>query len=612
MFFYEVALTGLNLLPLTFESEQKVAEFCEVEVETKSGKKRGFVLREVARPEFETKAITAVFSTLTPHQKTLAKFIARYYSCQLGVSLALFTTGEQNLPKTEFKQKFEKTPVLSEKQKNAEAFLLAHTPALLFGDTGSGKSEIYISLIAKALNEGKQAVFLMPEISLTPQMTARLREYFGDSVGVWHSHVSKPAKAKLLKQLATGEVRLVAGARSALFLPLPNLSLVIVDEEHDESYKSGTSPFYNARDLAVLLGDRHKEIRVVLGSATPSVTSLYKFKTHRLNGTFFASQKEFLFDKTPTSVSKMVISHISKTLEQKKQAVVFLPTRANFRYLICGVCGKSVECPHCSVGMSLHKNEGVLKCHYCGFFTRPSSECVACGEEVLQARKMGTSEVVEQLKRHFPDARIAKFDRDEITTQKKLESVLEAFNSRTIDILVGTQMLSKGHDYHSVNLAVILGLDDMLSYADFRAREKCLSLAMQVAGRAGRSGEARVLLQTLSEEFFRRFVENYDAFYEDEVRFREPLYPPFSRLMRILINDKKEENCAKKLNAVLGEFAKTGVEVVGSGKAVVEKVAGTFRYYVLLRAKEPAVLLRCGEIALKNGCKPDIDPLNFG
>ncbi|WP_298833790.1 primosomal protein N' [uncultured Campylobacter sp.] len=443
-----------------------------------------------------------------------------------------------------------KIPNLTPAQEQARKFAEANETSLIFGDTGSGKSEIYIALIAQALAAGKQALFLMPEISLTPQMTKRLQSYFGERLGVWHSKISPKKKREILAKFNAGEIRLIAGARSALFLPFSDLGLIVVDEEHDDSYKSAAAPRLNARDAAIFVGKK-LGIRVVLGSATPALSTYAKQPHFRLRGTYFSSAKRFIFDESETGLSPKILTEIGRSLEAGKQAVVFLPTRANYKYMVCENCGQIVRCPFCAVGMSYHADAAALKCHYCGFSTFYRASCENCGGEVMQARKIGTGELAAQLAAHFPNARIAKFDRDEITTQRKLEALLNNFNAHKIDILVGTQMLSKGHDYHGVDLAVIMGIDEHLSYPDFRAREKTLALAMQVAGRAGRSGQGRVVIQTRQSGFFRDYIENYDDFLRDEAEFREGLYPPYMRLLRVLISHKNEKAASEIMNVAL-------------------------------------------------------------
>lgn len=595
MLYYEVAVLGAGLKPLTYSSNFKIPSYYQiVSVPVKSSVKSAVLLREVVKPTFKTKEILEISQLkFTQFQSTLANFIANYYVCEKGVAFGIFEpagkterdyanpatkqnciseqtpAGEQNFalggncgiaqnsdaavqnhvsPLSPLQ--IGKIPNLTPAQEQARKFAEANETSLIFGDTGSGKSEIYIALIAQALAAGKQALFLMPEISLTPQMTKRLQSYFGERLGVWHSKISPKKKREILAKFNAGEIRLIAGARSALFLPFSDLGLIVVDEEHDDSYKSAAAPRLNARDAAIFVGKK-LGIRVVLGSATPALSTYAKQPHFRLRGTYFGSAKRFIFDESETGLSPKILTEIGRSLEAGKQAVVFLPTRANYKYMVCENCGQIVRCPFCAVGMSYHADAAALKCHYCGFSTFYRASCENCGGEVMQARKIGTGELAAQLAARFPSARIAKFDRDEITTQRKLEALLNNFKAHKIDILVGTQMLSKGHDYHGVDLAVIMGIDEHLSYPDFRAREKTLALAMQVAGRAGRSGQGRVVIQTRQSGFFRDYIENYDDFLRDEEEFREGLYPPYMRLLRVLISHKNEKAAGEIMNVAL-------------------------------------------------------------
>lgn len=641
MYYYEVIINGKNLAPLTYHSNAQIPNFNAVKISLRNKESLGFILREVTKPSFKTEQILEILpSFLTPIQQRLLLFIASYYTCSLGLASALFEPMQQsqntiksqenqnaiksqnqlicqNAPELEILNKNITLPKLSQLQSQAYEFCQKRDISLIFGDTGSGKSEIYISAIANTLKNGHQALLLMPEIALTPQMQKRLERYFGDSVGVWHSKITPAKKRKLLADFISGKVRLISGARSALFLPFSDLGLIVVDEEHDQSYKSSVTPAYNTRDLAVFLCAPKQKTdflkpKLILGSATPSATSYHKYEHFRLKGTYFNSQKSFLFDPSNLGLSKMIISHLQEILEQKKQAVVFLPTRANFKLLKCQECGQSFTCPFCSVALSLHKKQNALKCHYCGFMCPIPQACEKCGNNLLEASKIGTSELKLMLEKTLPNAVIAKFDRDEITTAKKLESLLKNFNDQKIDILVGTQMLSKGHDYHNVALAVIMGLDEHLFHCDFRAREKTLALALQIAGRAGRASEGKIIIQSKFSSFFYPYLNDFEEFLKDELAQRNPLYPPFSRLARIIIstdNQSKNENLQNKLVLEFQNIA--DLEIVGYGKAAIEQIANMHRNYILLRAQNPAPLIKACQIAQNNGAWPDIDPFSF-
>ncbi len=637
MFFYKIAILGANLAPLTYCYPKKLSNFQIVKVSIRNKISFGMILEETNQPKFKTIEILEITQKFfTSFQVKLAYFVASYYVTSLGIAFDIFIP-KINQEEEKNKNEILNIPNLNDFQKKARDFALNNKTSLIFGDTGSGKSEIYFDLIAKTLKKNRQVLFLMPEISLTPQMTKRLKNYFGESFEIWHSKINPKKKQEILQNFYSKKINFIAGARSALFLPWDDLGLIIIDEEHDDSYKNANAPRYNARDLAIFAANKFENLKVVLGSATPSLTTFYKQKTFRLKGTFFESKKKFFYDENLPEISPNIIFAIKKCLGEKKQCVVFLPIRANFRFVICLKCGEIVKCPFCSVGMSFHKDTHYLKCHYCGYTTFFKTKCQKCGNETMENKKIGTSEVVKKLNEIFKTANIAKFDRDEITTQKKLEKLLNDFNSQKIDILVGTQMLSKGHDYHNVALVVIMGLDEYLSYPDFRAREKTLALAMQVSGRTGRKGEGKILIQTQKRDFFEKYIQNYDEFLKDEMEFRKNLYPPFFRIMRVLITHANEKTAQKSLDEclkILKNFAPKKIsyekayemaqnnkisqensdffEIIGYGKARIEFLAKKFRFEILLRAKDYKILLKiaklCAEIP---NTQIDMDAINF-
>ncbi|MBZ7937606.1 MULTISPECIES: primosomal protein N' [Campylobacter] len=611
MRYYEVSIFGLYLQNLIFHSEEKIPSLSEVIVDIKMKKNlRALVIKECEKPNFQTKAIKELTPfSLSKSQFELAKFISYYYATTIGFVLGFFSTSKEYSCK---KLEILKKPNLSFEQQKALEFLNNQSSSLLFADTGSGKTEIYISLIKDYLEKGKQVLFLMPEISLTSQIKKRLEMYFKDNFFLWHSKVSKKKKQECLESFNEGKALLIAGARSALFLPFRNLGLIVVDEEHDNSYKASNKPYINVRDLALFLGSK-LNIKVVLGSATPSLTSFYKQKVFRLKGTFFESRKYFLYDENELSLSPMLLNEIQVSLNKQKQAIIFLPTRANFRQIFCKNCGDTIKCPFCSIAMSLHKNRNLLKCHYCNFTKNIDQFCPSCKGLMLEARKMGTAELKELLESKFIHAKIAKFDSDEITSVKKLNNILKDFNDKKIDILIGTSMLAKGHDYHNVDLSVILGIDEYLFRPNFRSSEETLALAMQVAGRAGRKGEARVLLQTKNRAFFEKYIQNYDTFLKDELENRKDLYPPFKRLLRLIIEDI-DKTKAQKLCEYLAEklAIMKNIELVGYGICGIEMINSKYRFHILIRSDSYKALISIEEYVLQfKNINADIDPIEF-
>ena len=611
MKYYEIVIIGSILEPLTYQSKMEIEPNSIVNVSLRNKELRGVVLKEVEQPPFETSEILSVDEDLYFPSKVLegAKFISQYYSSSFGEALALFLPSNYDIKKEEITIKTNIT--LSEQQQKAFEFTKEKSVSLLFGDTGSGKTEIYIERIAEVINSGKSAIFLLPEISLTPQIKIRLEKVFGKSIEIWHSKVTKKVKERILTNIREGKTRLIVGARSSLFLPLQDIGLIIVDEEHDDSYKSSNKPRVNVKDFAIYYG-RLLGANVILGSATPLAASFYKFPYFRLKGNYYQSKQEYIFENHETELTDLIIRSIDEVLAKEEQVIVFVPTRANFKVISCTECGTGVECPYCSVNMSMHKNNRILKCHYCNFTTQIPKVCSNCGSEHLQSSRIGTAEIAEQLQKIYPDKRVAQFDRDEIRTHKALKEVLSDFNNKQIDILVGTQMLSKGHDYHDVSLSVILGIDNILNIPDYRSREKALSTAIQVAGRSGRKRDGKVIIQTLNVEFFKTFMNNYEIFLEEELGFRKPLYPPFARVCRILVSHTKQQKCIEEIDKIVHNLSgEKEIEIVGYGEAPILKIANKFRYNILLRSQSINQLLNAVNRIKSPLTQIDIDPISF-
>ncbi len=609
MYYYEIAIFRSATTPFTYQSTNPIPMGTIVEVKLRSKVTQGFVYKEADKPEFKTLDILEVLDLrFSKSYIKIFEFISYYYSCSIGESSDLFTPLKiDKLASANIDTKID----LSPQQKDALLFIQEHDLSLLFGDTGSGKSEVYMKLFEETINRGKSALFLMPEIALTPQMLDRLKEKFGKIVQAWHSKITKKRKQEILKAIQNGEVRLVVGARSALFLPLKELDLIVVDEEHDDSYKASNRPRYHARDVAIYMG-KVLGARVVLGSATPSLTSYHKFATFRLKGTYFQSSKRYIFDDSSSDLSGLIINEIKKSLDRSKQVVVFLPTRANFKYLICQDCGSFVECPFCSVGMSLHLDANALKCHYCNYTEVITKICPKCSHNDMRVKRIGTAQVVKRLEEIFTNHTIKRFDRDAITTQKRLDSLIKEFNDKKIDILVGTQMLSKGHNYLDVDLAVIIGIDSLLMQSDFRARERAMSLLLQIAGRSGRSGEGRVVVQTQNREFFQRYLDDYEEFLKDELEYRKGLYPPFKRLMRVVLSGKNTDALKEELLRVGSCLDRIQtIDLVGAGEAPIAKISNKYRFQILLRSTSPKALIKAINRCKTKSCEIDIDPVSF-
>ena len=597
--------------PLTFSSTDLYSPLDLVIVPFQKKEKEALVLEQVCKPEFDTvEIISSTDFYLNKKQFDFASFISQYYFSSLGDALSLFVPYKRDAQAIATEHIVSNIS-LSTRQEKALATMHKNKVSLLFGDTGSGKTEIYMKWFEEILAKEQRVLMLMPEISLSPQMQIRLEEHFGNSVVMWHSKLTKKQKEKNLEKIYNGTARVIAGARSALFLPIEDLGLIVVDEEHDDSYKASSRPRYHARDMAIYYA-KLLNIPILLGSATPSLSSYIKFPHVRLKGGHFKQAKHFVYEPHIEEITPIIEEAVNKTTAKNEQSMLFLPTRANFKYMICDHCGYTYKCPYCDVGMSLHKFSRRVKCHYCNFQEPIPDNCPECKEGILKTSRLGTAEAVEYFKEKYPSLRVGQFDRDVITTQKKLKELLSSFNEGEIDLLIGTQMLSKGHDYHDVTLAVIQGIDNILQMSDYRAREKALSLLIQIAGRSGRKKDAIVLIQSFNEEFFKPFINAYEDFLEEEKEFRKEMYPPYKKLARLNFSDKKSENASKKMNEVLQKLYQMNiVEIVGHGPSPIEKIANKFRFQILLRADKSTDLIKAIKASKNTMCEVDMDPLDF-
>lgn len=617
--YYNLALIGRKSPILSYCCDCTLESGEVVSVPLKNSLVHAAVLEECAQPNFEVKPIfERLFVCLTPLQQNLARFIASYYLCSLGQSLQLFVPIASSLA---FLPQLAPTlKPLSIAQNRAFEAICDSSKALLLGQTGSGKTEVYFHLIAHALSRGKQALLLMPEISLTPQMEERLRHVFGDCVGIWHSKITQKKRNEIVQKIQNGEITILAGARSAMFLPLSRLGLVIVDEEHDDAYKSQSTPFYHARDLALWLCTQG--IQTVLGSATPSASSYYKLRDnlYTLPRFFESASREITFVIGCDEPMPTTLDALQQTLERGEQAIFFLPTRANYKYIICTHCAHTLHCPQCDLTLSYHQKESKISCHHCHYSAPIPSHCPYCSNELV-LRRIGTSELQTRLQEHFPAHTIGRLDKDSTSTSKKLRAILQDFNEGKIAVLIGTQMIAKGHDYHNVGLVVVLGIDYLLRSEDYRARERVIALLVQLCGRSGRKHKGHVIVQTGEAHFFSAYLHDYMRFLDDELTLRGADYPPLARLAMVHIEHKNLQDCAKIFNQTLHFLERNthGVAILGAGQCPVERLANTWRFFVLLShasAKALHTLLReflrfASERKILATISVDIDPVSF-
>lgn len=495
---------------------------------------------------------------------------------------------------------------------------------LIHGVTGSGKTEIYLKIIADKLKEGKSAIFLVPEISLTPQMLSQLRARFGGSAAIMHSGLSAGERFDEWWRLRTGEAKIAIGARSAIFAPLENLGAIIIDEEHDSSYRSETSPRYSTVEIASMRAE-YNGCKLVLGSATPSVESFIKAKdgeyglvtlTERINGRplpeiIIADMRRELRRGNPSNLSRALRGELDKTLQDGKQAIIFLNRRGYSQTVICTDCGYVAKCENCDVSLTYHSEENCLKCHYCGAKYRMLAACPECGGAHLRYSGTGTQRVVAELSQLYPSARIIRMDNDTVSGKDGHYKILKQFSEKNADILVGTQMIAKGHDFPAVTLVGILDADMSLHFSDYRSGERTFQLITQVAGRSGRAGDkGKVVLQTYSpDNYILRFAVSYDyaGFFQNEIKMRRAaLFPPYSLICRIMVvadRDDKALEALKNVFFAIEEIRKADPqEFIFFNKmhSPIKKIQNKVRYQVLARMKSEKYLAQIYDVAVKN------------
>ena len=485
---------------------------------------------------------------------------------------------------------------------------------LIQGVTGSGKTEVYMELIARALEQGKQAIVLIPEIALTFQTVMRFHNRFGDRVSILHSRLSQGERYDQFLRAQNGELDVMIGPRSALFTPFPNLGYIIIDEEHEGSYKSETLPRYHARETAIERA-RLAGASVVLGSATPSVESTYFAEQGRMKR-FYLTQRANarplpvcevidlraeLRTGNKSMLSRRLQEAIADRLEKKQQIMLFLNRRGMAGFVSCRSCGEVIKCPHCDVSLSLHGN-GMLKCHYCGYETRAVSNCPSCGSPYIGGFKAGTQKIEEIVAKQFPMAKILRMDYDTTRSKDSYEQILSAFANEEADILIGTQMIVKGHDFPGVTLVGILAADLSLGVSDYRAAERTFQLLTQAAGRAGRGRlPGEVIIQTYQPDHFAIQTaknQDYEAFYVQEIAYRKLMcYPPVWNLLLLAITSPKEEEAILASIAVAGWFQeqRPGLRVIGPSDAILAKKNDIYRRTVYLKTENYQDLVEAKE-----------------
>ncbi|MBU5306684.1 primosomal protein N' [Clostridioides mangenotii] len=544
----------------------------------------------------------------------------------LGVSRqSISTLGTKGILKLEFKPYYRepdfnfksehKRVDLNEEQLNAvnkvtsEMFVDDKKPYLIHGITGSGKTEVYMEIIDHALSQGLSSILLVPEISLTPQTIARLKNRFGPIVGVYHSKLSEGERHDVYKAIKAGKVRILIGARSALFAPFDNLGAIIIDEFHETSYKAENNPKFSAIEVARYMSIKNN-VTLVLGSATPSVEEYYRAKSGEYNlieinnrannkplpKIGVVDMKKELDAGNTSIFSNELISELKKTIRNGNQAILFLNRRGYANFVSCRKCGYVFKCNDCDISLTYHKYNNSGVCHYCGYETAIPKTCPECGNENIKPFGTGTQKIEEELKTILPDVKTLRMDKDTTSKKGSLEKMLNKFKDKEADILIGTQMLSKGLDFENVTLVGILSADMILNFPDFKSFETTFQLITQVSGRAGRSDkEGKVVLQTYDTDHYAiRHAINYDyeSFYNDEVKIRKAFgYTPFSNMMRVVVSGENEVVVKKGIDNLHSSLVyllkERGIDkfdfILGPNPCSISKIKQNYRWQILFK-----------------------------
>ncbi len=574
---------------------------------------------------------------------SLAQWMAQFYLCSHGQALSLMIpTGraESKIPVLDFADEvsFEAIEQLSDEQEAALDAILSHREKMyyLYGVTGSGKSEVYLRAAEAVIAEGRSVIYLVPEITLTHQLSRMVSARFDGKVAILHSALTPSQRLKEWKKIRSGEARLAIGARSAIFAPFSDLGLIIIDEEHENSYKSGSTPRYHARQVAQHRAQSEGAM-LVMGSATPSLEA-YRLMTegeqikalrlkHRVAGGVLPAVEVVDMGYEKHLVSRRLDQAIRQTLGRKRQVILFLNRRGFSYFFHCNSCGFELLCPHCAVSLTYHKRTSSMVCHYCGYQRGPVTVCPSCKSVDVSYSGFGTEMVEQEIASLYPDARIERLDTDSAQQKGHLASVIDDFREGKIDILLGTQMVAKGLNFPLVDLVGIINADSGLNIPDFRSQERTFSLLVQVSGRAGRySDDGRVIIQTHHPEnpaIAYALDGDTDGFYESELAVRrETRFPPYSRLANLVIRGRNREAVEEATGALEKHLAasakRVGVDVLVASECPLEKIASNWRYHILLSSESGASVHRLLHHVLSHYQLPsslyleiDLDPLQL-
>lgn len=492
----------------------------------------------------------------------------------------------------------EQLSVFNECKKNINKFI----PYLLYGVTGSGKTEVYIKLIDEVIKKKRETLVLVPEISLTPVIVSKFQRHFGDKIAILHSGLSDGEKYDEWRKIVRGEVSIVIGARSAAFAPLNNLGLIIVDEEHSDSYKQENNPKYDIHDI-LLYRAKYHNCPIIFGSATPKIESMtrarlgvYKLLTMKKRYNIVMPEVKFVNMQDEIKMGRKVISNlleeeIKKRLGQDEQVIIFLNRRGYSTILTCSNCGYKEMCPNCDIPLTYHKSHNILKCHYCDYQTFKKNICPVCGCQKIDEYGLGTEKLVEKLSKISPLAKIVRMDQDSTTKKGSHQRIIEDFENKKANILVGTQMIAKGLDFDNVTLVGVINADQTLNIPDFRSSEKTFAMLCQVSGRAGRKkNNSLVVIQGFNLEHYSiNYTKNhdYDSFYEEEIKLRKKLdYPPFTDLILIKVSSINYDLAFLEAKKISNYLVKNNINVLGPNAAMIPKINNKYILQLIIKTKK--------------------------
>ncbi len=601
-------------------------------------------LRDAAPEGFSVKPLDRILDEdplLTPELLELARWMSGMYFASWGECLGTMIPNAKEERKTAALGGGEPVPnpvpvVPSAAQAAAIQRIIAGpgVPFFLYGVTGSGKTGVFLQSAEHILSAGKGIIYLVPEIALTHQVAEMLRSRFGDTAAILHSRMTPSQRLSEWRRIRRGEARMVIGARSAVFAPVKNLGLIILDEEHEGAYKSSDRPRYHARQVAMKRCSA-EQATLIMGSATPSVEAKHLMNTgglqclelpERVSGGGMPVIDIVDMRREEGALSRPLLAEMQETLRKGKQIILFLNRRGFSHFFHCHSCGYEMQCPHCSVGLTLHKQRGRMVCHYCGYTAKPVDVCPECNSLDVGYSGFGTEHIEDEVRRHFPQASIDRLDTDSAGKKGAVERILNSFRDGHTDILLGTQMVAKGLNFPGLHLVGIVLADTGLHMPDFRAAERTFTLITQVAGRAGRyHPDGRVLIQTYQPEnpvILQAAAGNVEGFYSSEIDVRRMTgFPPFSRMIRLVIRGKQQTavyRAIEDLNARLRAAGRFPGDCMGPTECPLGRIAGNFRYQILLRSSDGAGMHKRLHEVLSGFTLPrglhlevDVDPLQL-